>query len=415
MKISIIGCGYVGLVVGACLAKLGNNVTIVDIDEEKVRKLNEKVCPLYEEGLAEIIRSVDIEVTSDYRRVAESSLVFVCVGTPSKADGSISLNHVTEAAEQVAGVLGNESCYQVIVVKSTVVPGTTEEVVIPILESSGKSVGPDFGVCMVPEFLREGKALYDFKNPARIILGEYDKRSGDMVSDLYQGFDVPIVRIDLKTAEMIKYASNAFLAAKISFINEIGNICKRLGIDTYEVARGMGLDERIGSKFLNSGIGFGGPCLRKDLTALIARAKQIGYEPRILEEVLTLNDEQALRVIQLLKKHLTLKDSSIGLLGLSYRPGTDDVRDSRAITLVNGLLQEGATVKVYDPRAMDNFKELFPQIAYVDPEEVLGCDAIVIVTEWEEFEQLDYRGRIVIDGRRISKATEAAVYEGVCW
>jgi UDPglucose 6-dehydrogenase len=415
MRISVIGCGHVGLVVAACLAKLGNEVNVVDIDEEKVQSINNRVSPVCEPGLGEILSQVNIEATSDYGRIKGSDIVFVCVPTPSQKDGSISLVHVTQAAERIACVLREKEGYCVIAVKSTVVPGTTEEMVIPILESSGKTVGHGFGVCMTPEFLREERGLYDFMNPARIVIGAYDKRSGDVLNSLYRGFHAPILRVNLKTAEMIKYASNAFLTTKISFINEIGNICKELGIDTYEVAKGMGLDERIGDKFLNAGIGFAGPCLIKDLKALISRARQIGYEPRILAEVLNLNVRQALKMIDLLKKHLPSKDGTVGVLGLSYKPRTDDVKDSLAINIIETLLKDGEKVKAYDPMAMANFKRLFPQIEYAAPEEVLGCDGVLILTEWEEFENLDYRGKIVIDGRRVAKAKEAKVYEGICW
>lgn len=416
MRISIIGSGHVGIVIAACLAKLGNQVRVVDIDEEKVRKVNEKVCPVYEEGLDEILKKVDIEATSDYQRIVDSDIIYICVSTPSKMeDNSISLEYIIGAAEQIASVLKQKNAYCIIAVKSTVVPGTTEEVVIPILESSGKGVGRDFGVCMTPEFLREGKGIYDFMNPARIVIGEYDSRSGDVLCDLYQSFRTPILRVSLKTAEMIKYASNAFLATKVSFINEIGNICKQLDIDTREVARGVGFDERIGHKFLNAGIGFGGPCLPKDLKALIERAKQIGYEPRLLEEVLSVNQRQALKAIELLKKHISLEDSNIGILGLSYKPMTDNVIDSLAIEIADTLLREGVEVMAYDPQAMPNFEKLFPQIKYVTPEEVLKCGAVLILTEWEEFEHLDYRGKIVIDGRGMSKALEARIYEGICW
>ncbi|GAF94954.1 unnamed protein product, partial [marine sediment metagenome] len=303
----------------------------------------------------------------------------------------------------------------IIAVKSTVIPGTTEEVVIPILETSGKAVGRDFGVCMTPEFLREGKGISDFMHPDRIVIGEYDRSSGDVLCNLYHTFDAPVVRVSLKTAEMIKYASNVFLTTKVSFINEIGNICKQLGIDTYEVAKGMGYDERIGHKFLNAGIGFAGPCLLKDLKALIVRANQLGYEPRLLEEVLSLNERQVLKLVELLRKHIPLEGSSVGILGLSYKPMTDDIKDSLSIEIVNTLLKEGAGLKAYDPQVMPNFEILFPQIEYVSPEEVLKCDAILILTEWEEFEHLDYRGKIVIDGRRVLKAQEARIYEGVCW
>ncbi len=417
MRISVIGSGRVGLVVGACLAKLGNKVIVVDIDDEKIKTINSKASPIYEEGLAEILGQVHIEATSDYHRIRDSKVVFICVNTPSREDGSISLEYVEEAARQIATVMKEEKDYFVVAVKCTVVPGTTDGVIIPILESSGKRAGYDFGVCMTPEFLREGKAVYDFMNPARIIVGEYDSRSGDMISTVYNNFNAPILRTHLRTAEMIKYASNAFLATRISFINEIGNICKQLGIDTYEVAKGMGFDERIGNKYLNAGIGFGGACLPKDLRALIARAKEIGYNPRILEQVLDLNDWQPLKLVEIVKKHIPmLKGKKIGILGLAFNPRTDDVRESRAIKVIESLLQEGAMIKAYDPVGIENFKTLFPHIEYVNKEEILSsCEAVLILTQWEEFEDLDYRGKIVIDGRRVLKAKEARIYEGICW
>lgn len=415
MRISVVGSGYVGLVTGTCLAKLGNKVTLIDVDREKVKAVNNRISPIYEEGLDEILTEVNIEASSDYEKMIDSELILICVGTVSNEDGSISLEQVEEATEQIAEVSKRKGKYFVICVKSTVPPGTTEELVIPILETSGKKKGSGFGVCMSPEFLREGKAIYDFMNPVRVIIGEYDERSGDMVVNLYKDFNAPILRTNLRTAEMIKLASNAFLATKISFVNEVGNICKKLGIDVYEVAKGMGLDDRIGSKFLNAGIGFGGSCLPKDLKMLIARAKEIGYEPTILEGVLNLNDAQALKLVESLKKHVPLKDAVIGLLGLAFKPGTDDVRDSRAIKIVEVLLREGAVVKAYDPLAVKNFSKLFPQIEYVTKEEVLNSDAILIVTEWEEFNNLDYKGKVVIDGRRVAKAREARIYEGVCW
>ncbi|OGO03267.1 MAG: UDP-glucose 6-dehydrogenase [Chloroflexi bacterium RBG_13_53_26] len=414
-NISIIGSGHVGLVVAACLARQGNQVTVVDTDEEKVRRVNARVCPIYEPGLQEILSQVNIQATSDYSLISNSEIVFTCVPTPSNTDGSISLGYIKDAIEQVSLTLRDKSDYYVVVVKSTVAPGTTEEVVIPILESSGKKAGIDFGVCMTPEFLREGKGVFDFMNPSRIVIGEHDRRSGDILCSLYRDFTAPVLRVNLKTAEMIKYASNAFLATKVSFINEIGNICKRLGIDTYEVVKGMAYDERIGNKFLNAGIGFGGSCLRKDLAALIAKARQIDYEPSILREVFNLNERQAVKMIDLLKRHISVKDSTVGLLGLSFKPEADNVNGSLAVTVVNALLKEGARLKAYDPQAMANLDGLFPRVECVAEEEVLGCDAILILTEWEEFEHLDYRGKIVIDGRRILKAKEAEIYEGVCW
>jgi UDPglucose 6-dehydrogenase len=415
MRISVIGAGYVGLVAAACLAKLGNRIILVDVDKDKLKLIASGTSPIHEPGLDEILSQVDIETTPDYQRIVDAEVILICVGTPANEDGSMSLEYIVKATKQIAEVLKRKRDYCVVSVKSTVVPGTTEEVVIPILEASGKRAGDDFGVCMDPEFLRAGRAVYCYMNPARIIIGEYDSRSGDMLLGLYKSLNAPIMRTNLKTAEMIKLASNTFLATKVSFINEIGNICKQLGIDTYEVAKGMGFDERIGSKFLNAGIGFSGSCIPKDLRALVAKARQVGYEPGILESVLSLNDEQALLMIELLRRHVSLKGASIGILGLAFKPGTDDVRESRAIRIAEILIREEARVKAYDPFAAENFKKLFPQIEYTTPEEVLRCDAILIVTEWEEFEHLDYRGKIVIDGRRISKAREARVYEGVCW
>jgi UDPglucose 6-dehydrogenase len=415
MRISIIGAGYVGLVAAACLAKLGHGIMLVDIDEVKLEQIASGISPIHEPGLDEILNQINIETTTDYQKIAGAEVIFICVGTPSDEDGSMSLEYIAKAAKQVAEVLKKKMDYCVVTVKSTVVPGTTEELVIPILEASGKKAGKDFGVCMDPEFLREGKAIHYYMNPARIVIGELDPRSGDVLVNLYKDFKAPVMRTSIRTAEMIKLASNSFLAAKISLINEIGNICKALGIDTYEVAKGLGYDERIGSKFLNSGIGFGGSCLPKDLKAIIAKAKQVGYEPEILESVLKLNDKQALKMVELLKRHISLKGATIGILGLAFKAGTDDVRESRAIKIVEALLKEGAKVKAYDPVAMESFRKLFPQIEYTKAEEVLKCDAILIVTEWEEFEHLDYRGKIVIDGRRIAKARKARIYEGICW
>ncbi len=415
MKVAVIGAGYVGLVTGACFAKLGNEVVIIDIDEAKLEAINNGVSPIYEEGLDELLRQLRLEVSSDYGKVSASETVMLCLGTPSDENGTIVLDYMIEASKRVAEILRARSDYSVVTVKSTVPPGTTEEVVIPILETSGKKAGKGFGVCMCPEFLREGKAIYDFMHPARVVIGEYDSRSGDVLERLYQDFKVPIMRTDLKTAEMVKLASNAFLATKISFINEIGNLCKRLGIDVYEVAKGMALDDRIGSQFLNAGVGFGGSCLPKDLIMLIAKAKETGYKPTILEGISNFNDAQALRMVELLKKHLQLKGATIGLLGLAFKPGTDDVRDSRAIKIVEALLDEGASVRAYDPLAADNFRRLFPQIEYASKEAVLNSDAILIVTEWAEFKDIDYRGKIVIDGRRIDKAREARIYEGIGW
>ena len=416
MRISVIGSGRVGAVVAACFAKLGDKVTVIDTNDEITGAINRGVSSIYEPGLDELFTKASIEATSDYYGIMDSEVIFICVNTPSRGNGSISVEYIMEATKEIASVLKEKEDYCVIAVKSTVVPGTTDEIILPVLESSGKRAGYDFGVSMVPEFLREGRAVYDFLNPTRIIMGEYDSRSGDTVSMLYKEHNAPILRTNLKTAEMIKYASNAFLATKISFINEIGNICKQLGIDTYEVTKGMGFDDRIGNKFLNAGVGFGGSCLPKDLMALIARAREIGYDPRILKEVLNLNERQPLKLIEVLKKHIpVLKDREIGIFGLTFKPETNDVRESRAIKVIEILLQEGAMIKAYDPVGVESFKKLFPHISYVKKDELLlSCEAVLILTEWAEFKDLDYRGKIVIDGRRMSKVKGAGVYESIC-
>lgn len=415
MKISVIGAGYVGLVTAACLAKLGNQVTIIDSDKERIDAIRKGECPICEKGLEDILRAARLDARSDISSAIKTSEIsFVCVGTdPGDGSYSIDLRSVSEVAEQIREA-SNSQCLTVI--KSTVIPGTTEEVIIPLLEKNDRKAGVDFGVCVNPEFLREGFAVEDFLSPDRIVIGEINRQSGDILADLYKGFGCPVLRFDLRTAEAIKYASNAFLAARISFINEIGNICKELGIDTYEVAKGMGHDRRIGTEFLSAGIGFGGSCLPKDLRALIAKATSIGYRPGLLEQILNVNETQHLRVIQVLKKHIPdLRGKTIGVLGLAFKSGTDDVRESKAIGVVDVLLKEGAKVKAYDPAAMAKFRRLFPEITYGSAEEVLRCEAILILTEWGEFANLDYTGKIVVDGKRILKAREAKIYEGVCW
>ena len=311
MRLSVIGAGYVGLITGTCLARLGHKVVLIDVDEEKLKAIvNNKVPPIYEEGLDELLKQVNLQAGSDYQKIADSDIVFICVGTYADENGAIYSEQLIDAARNTAKALEERDDYYVVVIKSTLGPGMTEELVIPALEKSGKKAGIDFGVCMSPEFLREGQAISDFMNPSRIVIGEYDSRSGDTLEKIHRNFNAPIIRTSLRTAEIIKLASNAFLATKISFINEIGNICKQLGIDTYEVTKGMAFDDRIGSKFLNAGIGFGGPCLPKDLRALIAKAKQMGYEPRILEEISHLNEKQASRPVRLLQKYISLKEAS---------------------------------------------------------------------------------------------------------
>ena len=423
MNISIIGAGYVGLVTGACFAKLGNDIIILDIDKEKLEKIRKGVSPIYEEGLDELLKNYGnrIEVTQDYDyAIKGSEVTFICVGTPSKEDGSIDLSYVKDAARSIGNALRGKKEWHLVVVKSTVLPGTTTDIVLPIVEKfSGKKAGKDFGIAMNPEFLREGKAVKDFLEPDRIVIGCYDERSKEVLRELYKDFDCPVLETSPSSAEMIKYASNAFLATKISFINEIGNICKRLGIDTYEVADGMGLDKRIGRAFLDSGIGWGGSCFPKDTRALLRWVEKMGDDLKIVRSAVEVNEKQPLKIIDLLKKYVkNLKGIKIGVLGLAFKPGTDDIRESRSIPVAKKLMEEGAEVLAYDPQAMDNFKRIFPNLRYcTSAEDVLSeCEIILILTNWDEFRNLNYSGKIVIDGRRLIEAKKTAkIYEGVCW
>jgi len=299
-----------------------------------------------------------------------------------------------------------------------VLPGITEKVVIPILErESGKKAFVDFGIASNPEFLKEGSAVEDFFHTDRVVIGVNDKKTENMLKDLYSPLKAPIFSTNIRTSEMVKYASNAFLATKISFANEIGNLCKEAGIDSYEVFQGVGLDSRINPSFFRTGIGFGGSCFPKDVRALIAHAQNLGQEPRVLTAVMRTNDDQPGKMVELLKRHMDITGKTIGILGLAFKPDSDDVRETRAIPVINMLLQEGAKIKAFDPVAMDNFRHIIPGITYAqNAEDLLSSDAVLILTEWKDFENLDYHGKVVIDGRRIEKARrEAEVYEGVCW
>ena len=421
MNITIIGAGYVGLVTGACFAKLGNKVTCVDINREKIQKINDGIPPIFEHGLEELLTTYrkNITATTDYHEaIMNSDITFICVGTPTLKNGNIDLSFVKDATISISKVLKGKKQWHLVVVKSTVLPGTTQNIVLPILEKqSGKKVGVDIGLCMNPEFLKEGVAIKDFLESDRIIIGYHDEKSLKALKELYKNFNCPIVETVLSAAEMIKYASNAFLATKISFINEIGNMCKKLGIDTYAVAEGMGLDKRIGRAFLDSGIGWGGSCFPKDIDALIAWAKENNEKTKIIESTKEVNQQQPLKLVTILKKHIPkLQGKTIGVLGLAFKPDTDDIRESRAIPIIDQLLKEGAIIKAYDPEAMKNFKKLYPNIEYCSSaSEALNSDAVLITTKWGEFTKLDYKGKIVIDGRLIEAAKKAKIYEGVCW
>jgi len=426
-KIAIIGAGYVGLAVGMGFVLLGNEVVFVDVNDDIIKKINASQPPIYEEGLEDLMRNNRGKYRAEKsleRAIADSDIAFIAVNTPSREDGSVDLRYLKEATVKLGKALRNLNCFYVVVVKSTVPPGTTENVVKPILEEySGKKAFQDFGLAVNPEFLREGTAIKDFLNPDRIVIGVNDERSREILEELYSPIPAPKLVVDLKTAEIIKYVSNAFLATKISFANEIGNLCRKLGIDSWKVFEGVGLDHRIGPHLLRPGLGWGGPCLPKDVRALINVFRQNEEEPLILEAVYRVNKEQTYRLIKLLKKFIPdLKGRRIGVLGLTYKPGVDDVRGTMAYDIIRELIGEGASVVAHDPVGIEKFKATYPDVSssieFAEiPEKVLEvAEAIVIVTDWSQYEELDYSGKIVIDGKRIKKAEEtAAFYEGLCW
>jgi len=422
MNIAIIGTGYVGLVSGVCFATQGHTITCVDVDTKKIQRINKGISPIYEEGLEPLLQKHKnkIHATTSYdEAIQKSDITFICVGTPSKKNGEIDLTYVTQAVKEIARCIQNKKSYHAVIVKSTVVPSTTQKIILPLLEqTSGLTAGKDFGVGMNPEFLKEGVAIQDFLNPDRIVNGYYDEHTRKLLKELYKGFTCPIIETSVTTAEMIKYASNCFLATKISFMNEIGNFCKQLNIDAYDVAEGMGTDKRIGRAFLNSGIGWGGSCFPKDTQALRAWAHKEHQSAAIIDSTIHTNEIQPLKAITLLKKHIpNLKGKTIGILGLAFKPNTDDIRDSRSLVIIKELLKEKASIKTFDPQAMPHVKNIYPDITYCNTaEEVLNSDAVIIATLWDEFNSLSYKGKTVIDGRRMHKAQqEAAIYEGVCW
>ncbi len=420
MKLSVIGLGYVGMIQAAGMAKLGYTVIGTDIDKDKVENINKKVPPIYEKGLKELLEEIvpgKLTATQDLKKaVLESEVTFICVGTPSKRQGEMSLHQLENVLKQISTFLNK---YHVFVIKSTVVPGTCENIVIGTLEKAGKKFKVDFSVVMNPEFLREGEAIEDFFSPDRIVLGSSDKKALDIVKGLYSKFTCPVVEAGFKEAEMIKYASNAFLATKISFINEIGNISKIYGIDANVVAKGMGLDKRINPYFLRSGIGFGGSCFPKDVSAIVYKATELGYSPRLLRSVLEVNRDQPLKMIDLLdKKAGPIKGKKIGILGLTFKAGTDDIRESPSLATIKELLMEEAVLNIYDPQAMDKVKKIFSHLNYMKTgqELVEKSDVIIILTEWPQFRDLDYKDKLVIDGKNLFyDGKRPRNYEGICW
>lgn len=424
MKITIMGMGYVGLVTAACFAELNNIVTCVDIDKNKVNTVNSGGCHIYEPELNDLVKKhirKNLSATTDAANCIKSSeIIFICVGTPSSSDGSTNLEYIKSAAKNIGAVIKQKTDYCVIAVKSTVPPGTTESL-IPILEKeSGKKCGVDFGIAMNPEFLPEGRAIQDFMNPDRTVIGAFDVKSYETLKKLYSGFKTPVLQTSLSTAEMIKYTSNAFLATKISFANEIGNICKELGLNVYEVMDAVGYDKRIGRQFLNAGIGYGGSCFKKDLNSLIYTAKKSGANPKVLQAVGEVNESQPFKILELAKKKIkSFNGKKVVILGLAFKPDSDDMREAPSISIVNMLLAEGAIVKVYDPFAMENARKIFRtkvQYATSLKDALLFGNTVFIITEWSEFKnEALYKDKVVFDGRKVLNKKSGDNYEGVCW
>lgn len=412
-KITVIGTGYVGLVTGACFADLGNFVTCLDINEKRIADLKNGIMPIYEPGLDQIVersyRAGRLKFSTDYAEALKDvEIIFIAVGTPSGENGEADLSYVEAAVQSIAEVIEGPF---IIVDKSTVPVGTGDWI-DGMLQSHANGKTFEFSVVSNPEFLREGSAIGDFMRPDRVVLGSKNPNAVDAIEELYAPLRCPIVKTDIRTAEMIKYASNAFLATKISFINEIANICEKVGADVIDVARGMGLDNRIGPKFLNAGIGWGGSCFPKDVKALAHIAREYGTQPQMLEAVININQTQRLRVVEKLEAlYGDLKGKEIGVLGLAFKADTDDMRESPAADIIGCLVRKGAVVRAYDPEAMTQAKSQLPAAVTLceNPYQVVeNADALVLATEWNEFKQLDFRKvsklmaqKVVIDGRNL--------------
>jgi len=410
--IAVIGVGYVGLVSGACFADLGNRVICLDINAERIANLKRNIMPIYEPGLEELVeRNVKagrlLFTTSYAEALKDVEFVFIAVGTPSDVDGQADLRYVRMAAESIADAME----HPLVVVNKSTVPVGTGDWVAEIIHNR-RPDAPEFAVVSCPEFLKEGSAISDFMNPDRTVLGSTSKEAAAKVAQLHLPLRSTIMITDLRTAEMIKYASNAFLATKISFINEIANICEALGADVKEVAAGMGLDKRIGRYFLDAGIGWGGSCFPKDVKALAYMAETEGRHPHLLHAVMDINADQRQAPIRKLREILgeDLRGKTIGLLGLAFKPNTDDMRDAPSVDIARALLRAGAKVRAYDPVAMNGAKDILPEVemladAYAVAE---GADALILVTEWNEFKHLDLyriktmlRSPVLVDGRNI--------------
>ncbi|ELZ18401.1 nucleotide sugar dehydrogenase [Haloterrigena salina JCM 13891] len=429
MDVSIIGSGYVGTTVAACLADLGHDVLNVEIDEDIVATINAGEAPIHESGLEERIAEhagTNLRATTDYDEIRETDVTFLCLPTPQTDDGALDLAPMRAGAESLGRTLAEKDGDHLVVVKSTVLPGTTEEVVGPILEAeSGRRIGDGLEIAMNPEFLRMSTAVEDFLEPDKVVLGASSEGAAGTLRELYAPIlereETDLVETDVREAELIKYANNAFLASKVSLVNELGNIAKEYGADAYEVLAAVGLDDRISDRFMRSGLGWGGSCFPKDVNALRAGAREQGYDPDLLDAVVSVNDEQPRRLVALLAEHVPLEGARVAVLGLSFKPGTDDVRKSRALDVIEHLRERGAEVVAYDPVAIENVRPDYPEIEYADSADAAleGADGAVVATDWPEFDDLAFDGmanRVLVDGRRIDVDRDALeVYEGLTW
>jgi len=444
MNVSIVGSGYVGTTVAACFADLGHDVVAIDVDEAVVEAINAGEAPIHEPGLADLVAAHGgdrLTATTDYGVAAGTDATFLALPTPSNPDGSVDTSIVEAGARSLGEALAGVDEH-LVVVKSTVVPGTTESRIEPALAAGGATIaggsdgeveddgsdaeGASVAVAVNPEFLREGSAVADFRDPDKVVFGTEGGRGLETLRAVYEPLveacDPAVVETGRREAETIKYANNAFLAAKVSLANELGNVCKAYGVDAYEVMAAVGLDERIGAQFLRSGVGWGGSCFPKDVAALIAAARAQGYEPELLEAAVAVNERQPERLLGLLDAHVDVAGKRVAVLGLAFKPGTDDVRESRAIPVISGLLDRGAEVVAYDPVAEENMREHFPDVVYAESaaEALTGASGAVVVTDWDEFAALDSEfdamaEPVVVDGRRIIERRDGITYEGLTW
>lgn len=410
MKIAIIGTGYVGLVTGVCLAEIGHDVTCIDIDEQKVKKLGSGISPIYEPGLEDLLKKnisdKKLRFTLSHEiGLGDADAVYLAVDTPQSEDGSADLTYILQAAKDIARHLKSNI---VVITKSTVPVGTNRTIKKTILEHL--QVNVEVELVSNPEFLREGHAIYDTFHGDRIVIGSDTKETANFVERIYSPFNLPVIHTDIESAELIKYASNAFLATKISFINEMANLCGKVGANITDVSKGMGMDQRIGHAFLNAGIGYGGSCFPKDTNALLHIGQENGYELEILNSVIHVNEKQPLKLVEkVLRRFSNLKDKKLAVLGLSFKPNTDDMRKAPSIKVINELISHGAQIVAYDPVAMEKAKLVLPyEVQYKDSlyDAVDGADACLVLTEWDEFKKIDsakmkrvMKTAIVFDGR----------------